>query len=509
MSIDYRTTARWAGLASLPVVAWLITLAVTPARSHAVPPPPSAAAASLTELSTAFSDIAEGVRPSVVYITTKRNGEAEMTSFEVPPEFRQFFGLPDDGGRRHPTVMTASGSGFVVSQDGYILTNAHVVEGAREVRVRLLDRREFPAKVIGSDPTTDIAVVKIKATGLPAAMLGSSAATRVGEWVLAVGNPFGENLSFTVTQGIVSAKGRALDLPNRSSRSIQDFIQTDAAINPGNSGGPLVDTRGEVIGVNSAIASENGTYSGYGFAVPIDLARKVMDQLIANGRVDRAALGILGRDASAEDATYAGADHIGGVLVQDFPPNSGAEAAGMQRGDLIVGLDGQPIEYIAQLQELVAFRHAGDRVKVEVARKGGRHTTLTVALTRAGEDEAATAPTSADDSANGTEEGSVSGLGVTVEPTTPEVARDLELPANRTGLVVTGVDENGPAAEKLSGPNFGPDIITAVEGQPVRTADQLRKELQAHRGQIVSLDLWNARSRSSRIERIAIPGTGK
>ncbi|MEZ4455593.1 MAG: trypsin-like peptidase domain-containing protein [Gemmatimonadales bacterium] len=207
MSIDYRTTARWAGLASLPVVAWLITLAVTPARSHAVPPPPSAAAASLTELSTAFSDIAEGVRPSVVYITTKRNGEAEMTSFEVPPEFRQFFGLPDGSGRRHPTVMTASGSGFVVSQDGYILTNAHVVEGAQDVRVRLLDRREFPAKVVGSDPTTDIAVVKIKATGLQAATLGSSAATRVGEWVLAVGNPFGENLSFTVTQGIVSARG--------------------------------------------------------------------------------------------------------------------------------------------------------------------------------------------------------------------------------------------------------------------------------------------------------------
>ncbi|MEZ4455592.1 MAG: PDZ domain-containing protein [Gemmatimonadales bacterium] len=240
--------------------------------------------------------------------------------------------------------------------------------------------------------------------------------------------------------------------------------------------------------------------------MPIDLARKVMDQLIANGRVDRAALGILGRDASAEDATYAGADHIGGVLVQDFPPNSGAEAAGMLRGDLIVALDGQPIEYIAQLQERVAFRHPGDRVKVEVARKGGRHTTLTVALTRSGDDDAAKTPARANDAADTAEEGSVSGLGVTVEPTTPDVARELELPANRRR---PGRDRRR-RERPCRGQAEPAQLRTGHHHRRRRTAGPDRRstakeELQAHRGQIVSLDLWNARSRSSRIERIAIP----
>ena len=183
--------------------------------------------------------------------------------------------------RQQPEIEQGSGSGFIVSADGYILTNNHVVEGADQVTVRLLDRREFKAKVVGTDPNTDVAVLKIDATDLPPVALGNSDDARVGEWVLAVGNPLGEGLTFTVTSGIMSAKGRALNgLPGRGQGSIQDFIQTDAAINPGNSGGPLVNVRGEVIGINSAIASETGFYSGYGFAIPINLARTVMDQLI-------------------------------------------------------------------------------------------------------------------------------------------------------------------------------------------------------------------------------------
>ena len=197
---------------------------------------------------------------------------------------------------QQPEIEQGSGSGFVVSSDGYILTNNHVVEGAEQVTVRLLDRREFKAKVIGTDPNTDVAVLKIDAKGLPPVALGNSDDARVGEWVLAIGNPLGEGLTFTVTSGIVSAKGRALNgLPGRGQGSIQDFIQTDAAINPGNSGGPLVSVRGEVIGINSAIASETGFYSGYGFAIPINLARTVMNQLIETGSVHRAALGRLHR----------------------------------------------------------------------------------------------------------------------------------------------------------------------------------------------------------------------
>ena len=197
----------------------------------------------------------------------------------MPPEFQQFFrGLPIIPDTPRPRG-TSSGSGFVVSADGYILTNSHVIDGADRVTVRLLDRREFRAKVVGRDPTTDVAVVKIDATGITPAKLGDSDAARVGEWVLAVGNPLGENLAFTVTQGIISAKGRGqLALPTSSPRSIQDFIRTDAAINPGNSGGPLVNVRGEVIGINTAIASPTGFNADYGFAVPISLARAVMDQ---------------------------------------------------------------------------------------------------------------------------------------------------------------------------------------------------------------------------------------
>src|SRR5689334_12503890 len=280
-----------------------------------------------------------------------------------------------------PDFQESAGSGFIVSKDGYILTNDHVVEGSDQVTVRLLDRREFPAKVVGTDPGTDLAVLKIDADNLTPAPLGNSDDSRVGEWVLAVGNPLGENLTFTVTSGIISAKGRSLALPNTSDRSIQDFIQTDAAINPGNSGGPLVSVRGEVIGVNSAIASETGFYSGYGFAIPINLARTVMNQLIVDGKVHRAALGVSIQDVSLNDAQYVGLPEISGVVVKDIPSDdSPAKKAGIEPGDIIVAIDGKPVGYVGQLQQQVGFRKPGDVVKVEVARKGGVRKTFQVKL---------------------------------------------------------------------------------------------------------------------------------
>jgi serine protease Do len=258
----------------------------------------SAAVAQLQSLSDALATVAARVRPSVVYITARqapragaqRNQRGAPVMPGLPPELRRVFempGGPDGEGR--PRSGRSSGSGFIVSADGYVLTNSHVVDSSTQVTVRLLDRREFPARVVGTDPNTDVAVLKIEATGLTAAPLGNSDNARVGEWVLAVGNPLGENLTFTVTQGIISAKGRSLNLPNRSQSSIQDFIQTDAAINPGNSGGPLINVRGEVIGINSAIASPTGLSAGYGFAVPINLANAVMGQIRTNGRVSVAA----------------------------------------------------------------------------------------------------------------------------------------------------------------------------------------------------------------------------
>src|SRR5467141_5470467 len=273
-------------------------------------PLPQAKAA--VDLGDAFASVAEHVRPAVVFIKSERR---ERVSNRRVPSFDDFFGSP-----RRPQVEQGSGSGFLVSQDGYILTNNHVVQGADRVTVRLFDNREFTAKTIGTDPSTDVAVIKIQATGLPTVRLGDADSTEIGNWVLAIGNPLGENFTFTVTAGIVSAKGRLLAGLNQSRYAIQDFIQTDAAINPGNSGGPLVNVRGEVIGINAAIASETGYYNGYGFAIPINLARTVMTQLIATGHVDRAIIGVQIRPITPEDAGDAKLQEIRGVVVNEFPP---------------------------------------------------------------------------------------------------------------------------------------------------------------------------------------------
>jgi len=409
----------------------------------------------------------------------------------------------------------ASGSGFIVSPDGYILTNAHVIDGADRVTVRLLDRREFKAKVVGRDPATDVAVVKIDAKDLTPARLADSDAARVGEWVLAIGNPLGENLNFTVTQGIISAKGRGqLALPATSSRSIQDFIQTDAAINPGNSGGPLVNVRGEVIGINSAIASPTGFNAGYGFAVPINLARAVMDQLIKTGHVERAALGVLVRDASPEDAEYAGLGAVRGVVVQDYGSgDSPAKSGGIQPGDIIVSVDGKPVEYVAQLQEAIAFRKPGDAVRVEVARKGGKRETLHVTLQRADTEPATTAERDEESPSGGSDRGgaTVAPLGISVTPTNDRAARELALPADVQGLVVAGVNDTSPASGRLAtAANGGPDVILSVEGTPVRTAEELRNTLRDRKaGEIVTLRVYNVPSKVRRVERLRLGAEGR
>jgi len=452
-------------------------------------PIPQAKAA--VDLGEAFASVAEHVKPAVVFIKSERR--ERVTSRRLPPGFEDFFQGP-----RRPQVEQGSGSGFIVSQDGYILTNNHVVQGADRVTVRLFDNREFSAKTIGTDPSTDVAVIKIQTTGLPTVRLGDADSTAIGNWVLAIGNPLGEAFTFTVTAGIVSAKGRLLTGLNQSRYAIQDFIQTDAAINPGNSGGPLVNVRGEVIGINSAIASETGLYAGYGFAIPINLARTVMTQLIATGHVERAVMGVMIKDAIQEDAEAVGLSAIKGVVVRDYsfgdrPEDSPARRAGIQQGDVIVAVDGQPVQSVPQLQQRVGFKKPGDVVRVTLVRSKGQQQTVSVRLAAPPSSDADVAR--GNDSPRREEPASAQGsLGISVQPLTQEDIRDTELRrvlSSGSALVVTQVSPDGPAYQKLADASSGsPDIILKVNGQPTRTVAEFRAAVGSlGKGEIATLSI--------------------
>ena len=492
-------TRDWLKFGSLVAMAFALGLAFAsafrlPTRGEAAVrtvlqdtsrPLPQAKAA--VDLGDAFASVAEHVKPAVVFIKSERR--ERVSNRRLPPGFDDFFQVP-----RRPQIEQGSGSGFIVSQDGYILTNNHVVQGADRVTVRLLDNREFTARTIGTDPLTDVAVIKIPATGLTTVHLGNADSTRIGEWVLAIGNPLGEAFTFTVTAGIVSAKGRLLAGLNSSRYAIQDFIQTDAAINPGNSGGPLVNVRGEVIGINAAIASPTGYYDGYGFAIPINLARTVMTQLISTGHVERAVIGVSIRQITPEDAEDVKLNEIRGVVVNEFTPpdDSPAKRAGIQEGDVIVSVDGQPIESMAQLMQRIGFKKPGDVVQVTVVRKGGVRKTLPVRLTAA----PASQPEEVSSNQDG---GSVrdSGpmdktLGISVEPLSQENVRDQDLRQvmrSGGGLIVSQVSPDGPAYQRLADASEGnPDIILKVNGIQTGSRAELRQALAGVKhGDIVTL----------------------
>lgn len=479
------------------------TVPIVPVSAPRIP-----AARPLADLSEAFSAIAEAVRPSVVFVESTRPVSANPATGQqvIPPGLEKLFPdavPPQDG------VEKASGSGFIVSADGYILTNHHVIEGATDVKVKLLDGRIFTATIVGSDKNTDVGVLKIEADHLTPAALGSSAAVRVGEWVLAIGNPLGDNLTFSVTQGIVSAKGRGLSGLSGSDRDIQDYIQTDAAINKGNSGGPLINVRGQVIGINSAIASFTGYYSGYAFAVPIDLAAAVMNQIIAHGQVQRTGMGIYVRNADETDALYLGIDSVSGVKLDNFADESPAKRAGLQKGDVITAIDGKPVSYVAQLQQMVGFRRAGDEVKVTAVGLSGPRT-YTVRLINTGPSEGTTSAPAPDKLPVAANEQNP--LGIAIEPVTPSLASQIKLPATTKGLLVKSVAPDSPAQQHLCPADTPrsclPEVITSIEGKPVKNEADFKAALAGGgRHGIVSVTVLRADGQLlERTERIRLRG---
>ena len=453
-----------------------------------------------------FVAIAKDVTPAVVYIETEHAASRRMrrpNGQQIPPGMEQFF-RQFEPPQQEPVM--ASGSGFIVSPDGYILTNNHVVADADVVNVTLHDKRVFKAKVIGRDPNTDVAVIKIEGKNLPTVPLGDDTQEQVGDWVLAIGNPL--SLQFTVTAGIISAKGRSAQfaqLYNNPSYAIVDYIQTDAAINPGNSGGPLVNTKGEVVGINSAIASSTGLYAGYGFAIPITLAKRVMSDLVKYGHVNRAMLGVSIQDVRPEDAKVAGLKEIRGALVGGYSSDmdSPAKRAGIERGDVITAINGKPVETDADLQRMILDFQPGETVDVTVMRYG-QEKTFKVKLGRA--------PSSEQVASNGGDSGgsdatpaSTAKLGITVEPVTREMAQEDSIPAEDRGVVVTSVDPRGSAYRNLAQGLIITQILGPGTRQTIRTPEDLNQALKKfHSGDVVSLLVYIPPQHSTRVINVPI-----
>jgi serine protease Do len=403
--------------------------------------------------------LASELKPAVVNISTKRveNGwpgrEGPLGGTDPFNEFfRQFFG----GQTRR--LVRSLGSGFVIHVDGFILTNNHVVDEAREIKVTLSDGRELPAKVLGRDSGSDLALLKIDATGLPVIPLGDSSQLRVGEPVMAIGNPFG--LEQTVTTGIVSATGRVI-----GEGPYDDFIQTDASINPGNSGGPLINARGQAIGINAAIFTQSGGSVGIGFAIPVNLAKPVITQLAASGRVARGYLGVAVQKVTPDLAKSFDLPEPHGALVASVVDNSPAMKAGLKAGDVITQYGGRAVDRADQLPRMVAETPAGREVPLTVLRRG-KSLALTARIVELAEA----------DTLRSADTGDARSLGLAVQSLTPTLAQELGVP-DRRGVLVRGVEDGGSAASAGIRPG---DVIAEIDHQPIRTAGDMRRIIAGH-----------------------------
>ncbi len=432
------------------------SMAAAPAAAASASAVPGAAAPAITPVD--FTQVVQRYGPAVVNISVsgmKKVAGQGMPGLDPDDPFYEFFkrfAVPGGQGQREMPVR-GEGSGFIVDPNGIILTNAHVVSDAKDVTVKLTDRREFSAKVLGSDPKTDIAVLKIDAKNLPVVPLGSARDLKVGEWVLAIGSPFGFENSVTV--GVVSAKGRSLP-----DDGYVPFIQTDVALNPGNSGGPLFDSRGQVVGINSQIFSRTGGYQGLSFAIPMEVATRVRDQIVAHGSVRHAKLGVTVQEVNQTLADSFRLDKPEGALVANVEKGGPADRAGLQSGDVILKADGKPIVASGDLPALIGEASPGDKVALEIWRQGKRQE-ITARLGDASEKAASTA--AADDkAANGR-------IGLALRPLDPQERREAGVDG---GLLVEGA--GGPAA--MAGVQPG-DVLMAVNGTPVKSVEQARAAL--------------------------------
>jgi serine protease Do len=408
-----------------------------------------------------YAPVLKNVLPSVVNISSSKVVKAHHEMSQMDPFFQQFFGegqgpfqVPKD--RREKSL----GSGVIVSPEGYIVTNNHVVDGATEVKVTLSDKHEYDAKIIGTDPKTDIAVLKIDAPNLKPVTLGDSSKVEVGDTALAIGDPFG--VGQTVTRGIISATGRG----NLGIEDYEDFIQTDAPINPGNSGGALINDRGELVGINTAILTHSEGSEGIGFAVPVNLAREVMDQILKNGKVVRAYMGILPQDMTPDMAKAFGQKEARGVVVGDVTANSPAQHGGVQRGDILLEVNGKPVANANELRMTISMMQPGTDLKLKVLRDGNERD-LDVKLAEMPTETAMAKPDS-DDSTKVLE-------GVEVSNLSPEMANQLGLPSSENGVVVTDVDPSSKIAD--SGLRKG-DVIQEVNHQTVKNVSEFQSALK-------------------------------
>ncbi len=410
----------------------------------------------LERFNKSLAEVAEIAKPSVVNISTTKTvtlRDNPFRDFFDDPFFRRFFGGENPFGHKRKYKSTSLGSGVIVTSDGYILTNNHVIKDADEIKVKLYDRRVFDGKVIGTDPKTDLAVIKIDATDLPAIKIGDSDRLKVGEVVIAIGNPFG--LSHTITMGIVSAKGRS----HVGITDYEDFIQTDAAINPGNSGGALVNYKGELVGINTAIFSTSGGYMGIGFAIPSNMAKAVMNSIISYGKVIRGWLGVTIQDLTPELAKHFDIKETEGSLVTDVVKDSPADKAGFRRGDLIVEFDGKPVKDSTSLRNMVANTPPGKKVLVKIIRDG-EEKILTVILGEYPEKVSSM-------------RGEIDNVlkGVYVQNLTPELKEQFDIPEKVEGVIVTNIDEESPAYDALR----RHDVIQEINRHEIKNLDDYKR----------------------------------